>query len=565
MDYEDIQHNFKLPIFYSDNITKLENELINDLEFTCSHKTSHDIPCVYESLFNPTSDVSKALLPSWSTYISHDKSFIKSSQNIISSVELTQLNDIDAVHACWKSLKNNNGFLSNYQYIDWQYLEPLNKDCNFLQIMSIYNLLSPIISLVLPILFSIIPFFILKFQGIAITFSVYIEHFKLFITKLPIGKLFIMHSMNLETKIYSILSVLFYVFQLYQNILSCCKFYINQLDIKRITTTIAKFINHTIVQGNKYLVVSTIHQSYSKFNIELKENIEKLSQLHNTLNNVTTIRCGMKELCNIGYNMQQFYELYKNDDIKNLMAYSFGLNAYFDNISNVKLLTKEHTVSQCKFTTSNTSFKKAYHHTIPTSIKNTYSTKYNALITGPNASGKTSILKTSIINIILSQQLGFGFYKSAKINPYKYIHCYLNIPDTSGRDSLFQAEARRCKHIIDTIISDPLNRHFCVFDELYSGTNPLEATASAHSYLEYLSSYKSVDFMITTHYIELCKVYKHPRIKPFHMDTIVSDKGFIYTYKLTPGISSIKGGIKILKDLDYPEQILCNTQNYLRL
>ena len=50
---------------------------------------------------------------------------------------------------------------------------------------------------------------------------------------------------------------------------------------------------------------------------------------------------------------------------------------------------------------------------------------------------ETTLLKSTLINLILSQQIGFGFYKSAYINPYKHIHCYINIPDTSGRDSLF--------------------------------------------------------------------------------------------------------------------------------
>ena len=39
----------------------------------------------------------------------------------------------------------------------------------------------------------------------------------------------------------------------------------------------------------------------------------------------------------------------------------------------------------------------------------------------------------------------FGFYYKAKINPYHHFHCYINIPDTCDRDSLFQAEARRCR------------------------------------------------------------------------------------------------------------------------
>ena len=64
-------------------------------------------------------------------------------------------------------------------------------------------------------------------------------------------------------------------------------------------------------------------------------------------------------------------------------------------------------------------------------------------LTGTN--GKTTTIKTALINIILSQQIGYGCFESLKLCPYDNIYCYLNIPDTSGRDSLFQAEARRCK------------------------------------------------------------------------------------------------------------------------
>ena len=106
------------------------------------------------------------------------------------------------------------------------------------------------------------------------------------------------------------------------------------------------------------------------------------------------------------------------------------------------------------------------------------------LITGPNAAGKTTLLKTTLFNIIISQQLGVGCYKKATINPYNYIHSYINIPDTSQRDSLFQAEARRCKEILDSLTNNSdKERHFCIFDEIYSGTNPSEAIASAYSFL----------------------------------------------------------------------------------
>ena len=117
----------------------------------------------------------------------------------------------------------------------------------------------------------------------------------------------------------------------------------------------------------------------------------------------------------------------------------------------------------------------------------------NIIISSPNAGGKTTMIKTTTINVIFSQQLGCGFYKSCVLKPYTHIHSYLNIPDTSGRDSLFQAESRRCKEIIDIINGTNIEttRHFCIFDELYSGTNPKEATKSAYAFLLYLSKFKN--------------------------------------------------------------------------
>ena len=198
-------------------------------------------------------------------------------------------------------------------------------------------------------------------------------------------------------------------------------------------------------------------------------------------------------------------------------------------------------------------------------VKNTYSVNKNISITGPNASGKTTILKTTLFNIILSQQIGCGFYKSANINPYHYLHCYLNIPDTSGRDSLFQAEARRCKEIITSIEESNQNfRHFCIFDELYSGTNPYEAVASAYSFIKYLKN-KNVNFILTTHFINLCESIERSKLcYNYKMDIDIKDnKEFIYTYRLSSGISTIKGGVKVLRDLQYPQEIIENTITYL--
>jgi DNA mismatch repair ATPase MutS len=235
-----------------------------------------------------------------------------------------------------------------------------------------------------------------------------------------------------------------------------------------------------------------------------------------------------------------------------------------DNVAGISQNIKKNKMAFAKYAKANSKkngFKKAYYASLINNahIKNDISLEKNLTITGPNASGKTTILKTTLINVLLSQQMGCGFYKSANLVPYKHIHCYLNIPDTSGRDSLFQAEARRCKEILDVVHENKKDTHFCVFDELYSGTNPDEAVTSSLGFMEYLVKFPNVKCLLTTHFFRVCKTLgSSKKIENYHMETKMTKDGddFTYTYLLKRGISEVKGGLKVLQDLSYPEEIL---------
>ena len=100
---------------------------------------------------------------------------------------------------------------------------------------------------------------------------------------------------------------------------------------------------------------------------------------------------------------------------------------------------------------------------------------------------------------------------------------------------------------------------------VYSGTNPYEAISSAYSYLDYISKNKNVRFLLTTHFIRLCKLFeKKSKIINKSMKTNIDDnKNPIYTYKITKGISTVKGGVSVLKHLKYPEQIIKMTNHIL--
>jgi DNA mismatch repair ATPase MutS len=293
--------------------------------------------------------------------------------------------------------------------------------------------------------------------------------------------------------------------------------------------------------------------------------VSTLENINNKIKSISEYSLyNIKKIKEIGRILKYFYELHSEIEYEEAMLYSIGFNGYIDCIEGLQNNIEERKINFAVFINENKKsiFNKSYYACLKDNkpIKNTIKLKKNIIITGPNASGKTTILKSTLINIIFTQQFGCGFYESAKLSPFKHIHCYLNIPDTSGRDSLFQAEARRCKEILDIISANKKDSHFCAFDELYSGTNPEEAETSAAAFMLYLQKYKNVSSLLTTHFVKVCK--KLDKIKGIENCKMVAEKNenkIKYTYKLEKGISEVKGGINVLTDMKYPKEIIDNT------
>ena len=266
---------------------------------------------------------------------------------------------------------------------------------------------------------------------------------------------------------------------------------------------------------------------------------------------VNVYSININKILEMGIIMKNFHMLYNNEELIDALYYSFDCRCYINNIIHIQKLIKNKVINKCNFITNssnkNTSFKNSYFcNLIKTDskniIKNSYSLDDNLLLTGPNAAGKTTLLKSTLFNIILSQQIGYGFFFFVYIILYDYIHCYINIPDTSNRDSLFQAEARQCKNILEFIEDNPDKNHLCVFDELFSGTNPEDAIKSGYGYLNHINK-KNVNFILTSHYHKLCKMLEkgNANIKNFHMEIKEDENNnFSYSYKIKKGINKKK-------------------------
>ena len=185
-------------------------------------------------------------------------------------------------------------------------------------------------------------------------------------------------------------------------------------------------------------------------------------KIKNELDSILPYKLSLNNFKQIGKVMKLYYELYQCDELKTSFNYSLHFCGYVDNLCCLQKKIDSKILGKFKFRKNKTKFINGFYPIIKEKpIKNTYDLNKNILITGPNAAGKTTIIKTTIFNIIISQQIGYGFYDKACLCLYDFIHSYINIPDTSGRDSLFQAEARRCKNILSIIENNKKSKHLC--------------------------------------------------------------------------------------------------------
>lgn len=559
---EQIHEYFDLPITYVGGKKELKKNIIDDLELV---ETVDPSGCsMYNTAFQPSTCFGKKILEKFPEYYTTDTAYLKDTQRVLKDYKPIECDvDFSQIMDIWDEIKNDTGFKEKYHYIDWPMWEHLNKSEWFLQILSLYNLTSPLLSFIVPIVILFVPFFIIKAKGLPITFAEYLDVLKIVAANHAIGKLFTQFStVKMEEKIYLVMSAGFYIFSIYQNILTCFRFHQNMIKIHSHLKYIQQYIEYTEKNMYNFLQYSEELNSYSVFNSRVKERISVLIDFKEKLQKITPYNLHLKKIGELGSILKNFYDLYDDKSYNEAFMYSYGFNGYIDNIQGLKRNVDEGFIQFAKFSSKKrkTVFKKAYYPALMRGahVKNDYQFKKNIILTGPNASGKTTVLKSALINVIFTQQMGCGFYESAVIRPFDYIHCYLNIPDTSGRDSLFQAEARRCKEILD-YIRDKENTHFCAFDELYSGTNPADAVMSSLAFMEFLLKRKNVTCILTTHFIEVCKnLESNQMVENYHMLTANKQEStdFSYTYKLKKGISELRGGLKILSDMNYPKEIM---------
>lgn len=188
----------------------------------------------------------------------------------------------------------------------------------------------------------------------------------------------------------------------------------------------------------------------------------------------------------------------------------------------------------------NINIKECWHpYLIKNPINNSVNINKNIVITGPNAAGKSTFIKTILLNILFAQTISICSASSLSFTPFNNLHSYLHIPDVKGKESLFEAEMNRCLNYLSECNKNKSDKSLIIMDEIFSSTNSEEGFKAAYLVCKKLSKYKNNLSLLTTHYYDMNKLEKDTKQYKNYKFEIKRDKNnkIIFTYNLKRGAS----------------------------
>ncbi|WPV69829.1 DNA mismatch repair protein MutS [Chitinophaga sp. LS1] len=178
------------------------------------------------------------------------------------------------------------------------------------------------------------------------------------------------------------------------------------------------------------------------------------------------------------------------------------------------------------------------------------------ILTGPNMSGKSALLRQTALITLMAHMGSFVPAAAAEIGLTDKIFTRVGASDNlSGGESTFMVEMNETASIINNITP----RSLVILDEIGRGTSTYDGISIAWSIVEYLHDMTSAKpkTLFATHYHELNELEnKHARIKNFHITNKESGNKVIFLRKLAPGGSRHSFGIHVARMAGMPPKLI---------
>lgn len=209
---------------------------------------------------------------------------------------------------------------------------------------------------------------------------------------------------------------------------------------------------------------------------------------------------------------------------------------------------KKHEPDSTKFL----EFEDIYHPMLSDPIVNSLSIDQPVLVTGSNASGKSTFLKTVAVNSILAQSFNTCLARRYSSSMFAVFTSMALRDSMRDGESYFVAEIKSIKRILDYLNNDmPC---LCLIDEVLRGTNTIERIAASTQVLLQLAGGNCI-CIAATHDIELTFILENCYRNVHFQETITKD-GIVFDYKLRDGTATSRNAIKLLKLMGYSSAIV---------
>ena len=200
---------------------------------------------------------------------------------------------------------------------------------------------------------------------------------------------------------------------------------------------------------------------------------------------------------------------------------------------------------------------------IPNDIRINKTDQQILMITGPNMSGKSAILRQTALISILAQMGSFVPAKKLKMGFFDKIFTRVGASDNiSQGESTFMVEMLEAASIVNNLS----NRSLILLDEIGRGTSTYDGISIAWAITQFVHDhYTKAKTLFATHYHELnmmCDKFK--RVKNFNIQIKETEKDIIFLRKLIPGGSAHSFGIHVAKMAGMPSEIIKISKNILK-
>lgn len=184
------------------------------------------------------------------------------------------------------------------------------------------------------------------------------------------------------------------------------------------------------------------------------------------------------------------------------------------------------------------------------------------ILTGPNMSGKSALLRQTALIVLLAQIGSFVPADSAKIGYFDKIFTRVGASDNISRgESTFMVEMLETSMILHNLSE----RSLVLLDEIGRGTSTYDGMSIARAIVEFIHEYgKGAKTLFATHYHELNDMEGiYPRVKNFHVAVKEVGKEVIFLRKLKEGGTAHSFGLHVARMAGMPKEVLASAERTL--